>query len=87
MLAGPRLTAPPHSSPCPARCPELLSGWNGPIIENQTLFDILDGAMILASLVTLNLLHPLWLLPRKGPTPSNAAMPLTGGHSAEDVKL
>lgn len=28
------------------RCPELLAGWTGPIIENQTLFDILDGAMI-----------------------------------------
>jgi hypothetical protein len=30
------------------RCPELLSGWSGPIIENQTLFDILDGSMIVS---------------------------------------
>ena len=57
------------------RCPELLSGWHGPIIQNQTLFEILDGAMILASLVALNILHPLWLLPRK--ETSSAAVPLT----------
>lgn len=35
------------------RCPELLSGWNGPIIENQTLFDILDGACIVSPLPPL----------------------------------
>lgn len=28
------------------RCPELLSGWRGSIIENQTLFDVCDGLMI-----------------------------------------
>ncbi|KAG8891158.1 hypothetical protein FRC01_014870, partial [Tulasnella sp. 417] len=40
---------------------ELLDGWNGPIITNETLFNVLDGTQILLAMVTLNVLHPGWL--------------------------
>ncbi|KIO30488.1 hypothetical protein M407DRAFT_20381 [Tulasnella calospora MUT 4182] len=42
---------------------ELLDGWNGPIITNETLFNVLDGMQILLAMVTLNVLHPGWLVP------------------------
>ncbi|KAG8948797.1 hypothetical protein FRC04_009260 [Tulasnella sp. 424] len=42
---------------------ELLDGWNGPIITNETLFNVLDGTQILLAMVTLNVLHPGWLIP------------------------
>ncbi|KAG8857195.1 hypothetical protein FRB96_005869 [Tulasnella sp. 330] len=46
---------------------ELLGGWDGPIIKNQTLFDCLDGMPILVALFTLNVLNPGRLLfPRAG---------------------
>jgi len=41
---------------------ELLDGWNGPIIENETLFNVLDGTMIFLALVTLSIFHPGRLL-------------------------
>ncbi|KAG9050034.1 hypothetical protein FS837_008014 [Tulasnella sp. UAMH 9824] len=49
---------------------ELLDGWNGPIITNETLFNVLDGMQILLAMVTLNVLHPGWLIPiPKGEAP------------------
>jgi len=48
---------------------ELLDGWGGPIITNQTLFDCLDGVPIFLAMVTLNVFHPGRLIP--------AAMPAT----------
>ncbi|KIO16763.1 hypothetical protein M407DRAFT_85640, partial [Tulasnella calospora MUT 4182] len=41
---------------------ELLDGWNGPIITNEKLFNVLDGTQILLAMVTLNVLHPGWLV-------------------------
>ncbi|KAL7415339.1 RTA1 like protein-domain-containing protein [Mrakia frigida] len=44
------------------RTAELSQGWSGPIISSELLFNVLDGAMIICSLVTLNVLHPGRLL-------------------------
>ncbi|KAG9018259.1 hypothetical protein FRB90_011713 [Tulasnella sp. 427] len=52
---------------------ELLDGWNGPIITNETLFNVLDGMQILLAMATLNVLHPGWLVP----VPSNRARQVT----------
>ncbi|KAG9021818.1 hypothetical protein FRB95_001390 [Tulasnella sp. JGI-2019a] len=41
---------------------ELLGGWEGAIIKNQTMFDCLDGMPIFVALLTLNILNPGWLL-------------------------
>ncbi|KAG8867453.1 hypothetical protein FRB97_003337 [Tulasnella sp. 331] len=43
---------------------ELLDGWGGPIITNQTLFDCLDGIPIFLAMVTLNIFHPGRLIPQ-----------------------
>jgi hypothetical protein len=45
---------------------ELHSGWDGKIIANQALFNWLDGAMITLATYTFNILHPGWLLFRRG---------------------
>ncbi|KAG8990457.1 hypothetical protein FRB94_000291 [Tulasnella sp. JGI-2019a] len=42
---------------------ELLDGWGGPIISNQTLFDCLDGIPISLAMVTLSFFHPGRLIP------------------------
>ncbi|KAF8163848.1 RTA1-like protein [Crassisporium funariophilum] len=41
---------------------ELNDGWNGPIISNELLFNVLDGAMIILAIYTLNIAHPGLLL-------------------------
>ncbi|PPQ64037.1 hypothetical protein CVT24_008850 [Panaeolus cyanescens] len=37
---------------------ELEDGWNGSIITNELYFNILDGAMIVLAIYTLNFVHP-----------------------------
>ena len=44
------------------RTVELINGFQGPIIQTQVLFNVLDGAMIVLAMWTLNFLHPGWLL-------------------------
>lgn len=41
---------------------ELINGFSGPIIHRQVLFNVLDGAMIVLAMWTLNFFHPGWLL-------------------------
>ncbi|KAG9006882.1 hypothetical protein FRB94_000293 [Tulasnella sp. JGI-2019a] len=51
---------------------ELLDGWGGPIITNQTLFNILDGVPVFLAMVTLNVFHPARFIPDH-PSTSDAA--------------
>jgi len=54
---------------------ELLDGWNGPIIADETLFNVLDGAMIFLALFTLSVFHPgrlLWSMPAVKPSDVSA---------------
>ncbi|KAF9464056.1 RTA1-like protein [Collybia nuda] len=37
---------------------ELVDGWNGKIITTQVYFNVLDGAMIVLAMYTLNFVHP-----------------------------
>lgn len=41
---------------------ELSDGWGGPIIRNETYFNVLDGGAICLAMFTLNFLHPGFLL-------------------------
>jgi hypothetical protein len=41
---------------------ELSNGWNGRIITTELYFNVMDGAMIVASMFCLNILHPGALL-------------------------
>lgn len=43
---------------------ELLQGWSGPIISNQTLFVILDAVMVFLALAIFNVISPSKYLPR-----------------------
>ncbi|KDQ09238.1 hypothetical protein BOTBODRAFT_37144 [Botryobasidium botryosum FD-172 SS1] len=43
---------------------ELSDGWNGRIISTQTYFNVLDGLAVFAAMLTLNVLHPGYLLSR-----------------------
>jgi hypothetical protein len=55
---------------------ELLDGWGGPIITNETLFDCLDGVPIFLAMLTLNVFHPGRLIPA-APTPAAERTNLT----------
>ncbi|KII94270.1 hypothetical protein PLICRDRAFT_422235 [Plicaturopsis crispa FD-325 SS-3] len=44
---------------------ELADGWNGRIIHTQVYFNVLDGAMIILAIITLNIAHPGLLLDRR----------------------
>ncbi|KAF8161694.1 RTA1-like protein [Crassisporium funariophilum] len=41
---------------------ELNNGWDGPIISDELLFNVLDGAMIVLAIYTINIAHPGLLL-------------------------
>ena len=40
------------------RTTELLDDWEGRIIKNELCFDVMDEAMIIASMYCLNIFHP-----------------------------
>ncbi|KAH9478584.1 hypothetical protein JR316_0009041 [Psilocybe cubensis] len=44
------------------RIAELADGWDGRIIQTQVYFNVLDGAMIILAIYTLNIFHPGRLL-------------------------
>lgn len=42
---------------------ELLDGWHGKIIRNETLFCVLDALCVFLAMAVLNLVNPGWFLP------------------------
>ncbi|KAH9944343.1 RTA1-domain-containing protein [Epithele typhae] len=44
------------------RTVELVNGFDGPIIQTQVYFNVLDGGMVVLAIYTLAILHPGWLL-------------------------
>ena len=40
------------------RVVELGEGWEGALIKNQTLFVVLEGAMVVLAVLSLNIFHP-----------------------------
>ncbi|KAF4982361.1 hypothetical protein FZEAL_2013 [Fusarium zealandicum] len=51
---------------CIYRIPEMQMGWGSDLMQNETTFLILDGAMILASVWTLTIFHPYFFFPFLG---------------------
>ncbi|KAJ6551905.1 RTA1-domain-containing protein [Mycena capillaripes] len=41
---------------------ELSGGWNGPVIQTQVYFNVLDGGMVTLAIYTINIAHPGHLL-------------------------
>ncbi|KAJ4315286.1 hypothetical protein N0V84_008441 [Fusarium piperis] len=48
---------------CIYRIPEMEMGWGSDLMQNETTFMILDGAMILASVWLLTIFHPRFFFP------------------------
>ena len=46
------------------RAVELSQGWNGYLISHEVYFDVLDGALMASTSVTLNLIHPAFHIPK-----------------------
>ena len=52
---------------------ELVDGWEGRVIKNELYFNVMDGAMIVASMCCLNIFHPGRLLgPGEAPAKETA---------------
>ncbi|TDL16654.1 hypothetical protein BD410DRAFT_777008 [Rickenella mellea] len=47
------------------RTAELSDGFNGRIISTEIYFNLFDGAMVALATLTLNIMHPGYLLPRE----------------------
>ncbi|TDL15089.1 RTA1 like protein [Rickenella mellea] len=47
------------------RTAELSDGFNGRIISTEIYFNLFDGAMVALATLTLNIIHPGYLLPRE----------------------
>jgi len=65
---------------------ELVDGWNGRIIKNELYFNTMDGAMIVASMYCLNVLHPGHLLRSSGAGEKGIATPNSSTGSIEKAK-
>ncbi|KAF8990477.1 RTA1-domain-containing protein [Cyathus striatus] len=48
------------------RTAELVNGWSGRIISTEVYFNVLDGAMVILAIYTLNFAHPGFLLRGSG---------------------
>ncbi|KAJ5389246.1 RTA1 domain protein [Penicillium cataractarum] len=48
---------------CIYRLPEMAGGWGNPLMQKETEFLILDGAMITIAVVILTILHPYFTCP------------------------
>lgn len=48
---------------CVYRIPEMQMGWGSTLMQNETTFLILDGAMILIAVITLTVFHPYFYFP------------------------
>ncbi|KAJ7690199.1 RTA1 like protein-domain-containing protein [Mycena rosella] len=44
------------------RIVELSGGWNGPVIQTEVYFNVLDGGMVVLAIFTMNFAHPGLLL-------------------------
>jgi len=42
------------------RVVEMAQGWEGDLIKDQTLFFVLEGVMVIAAVIVLNVFHPGW---------------------------
>jgi len=56
------------------RTVELLDGWTGPIISDETLFAVLDGLMVFLAIAVFNAVHPTYFFPRYRERDSNSAL-------------
>jgi hypothetical protein len=53
---------------CIYRIPELLGGWANDIMRNEPEFIVLEGIMILVTVVAQTAFHPGWFFPALGGT-------------------
>ena len=44
------------------RAIELSKGWSGYLITHEPYFDVLDGALMVLSILIFNFAHPVWCL-------------------------
>ncbi|KAJ6481507.1 RTA1-like protein [Mycena vitilis] len=65
---------------------ELSDGWSGRIIHTQVYFNVLDGAMIVLAIITLNLAHPGRLLNPLPDSIRSAETTVRGSEEAEEVR-
>ena len=65
---------------------ELVDGWEGRIIKNELYFNVMDGAMIVASMYCLNIFHPGQLLGPGGALAEGTASLDSETDSIEKVK-
>ncbi|ROT38266.1 RTA1-domain-containing protein [Sodiomyces alkalinus F11] len=51
---------------CIYRIPEMSNGWGSELMQNETTFLVLDGAMVLVAALVLTVVHPLFFFPYLG---------------------
>jgi len=66
---------------------ELLGGWSGRIISTQVYFNVLDGAMIILAIYTLNLAHPGLLLGPPGIRSKEARYDVSARENASSPEM
>ncbi|KAM0553087.1 hypothetical protein ACHAPJ_007635 [Fusarium lateritium] len=73
---------------CIYRIPEMQMGWGSSLMQNETTFLILDGAMILISVWTLTIFHPYFWFPylsKKTKNDIDAEKPRAEGQETSQV--
>ncbi|KAM0330918.1 hypothetical protein ACHAQA_003874 [Verticillium albo-atrum] len=66
---------------CIYRIPEMAMGWGSSLMQNETVFLLFDGTMMLLSVVLLTAFHPFHLFPFLGQKEQHK----TAGHMLNDL--
>jgi hypothetical protein len=74
---------------CVYRIPELTGGWRSELMREETEFIILEGAMIVLSVLVLTVFHPGYCFPALGNTigKNRAARGKSMDTSVSDVEM
>ncbi|KAJ7136318.1 RTA1-like protein [Mycena crocata] len=62
---------------------ELSDGWNGRIIQTEVYFNVLDGAMVVLAIFTMNIAHPGLLLGPKAEDVLNEKIQMDSSSSSQ----
>lgn len=66
---------------------ELIDGWTGRIITTQLYFNVMDGAMIVLAMYSLNFIHPGFLLKRQKNRDEMLRLNSVGKSSSDDASM
>lgn len=68
---------------CAYRVPEMVDGWGGALMQNESLFFVLEGAMLAIACIALTVAHPAFFFPPMQRAKKNVSQELQEPQSSD----